>query len=123
PLIGARGAPWTADAPLPGGDIPDADFDGFFARLQRDFAWMDARRLKRLARAYGTRARILLEGAASAADLGEDFGGGLAAREVDYLRRYEYAQTAEDILWRRSKLALHAPAETARRVDAYLASR
>jgi glycerol-3-phosphate dehydrogenase len=54
------------------------------------------------------------------AALGEDFGGGLTAAEVDYLVREEFARTAEDILWRRSKLGLHVPADTAKKLAAYL---
>ena len=54
------------------------------------------------------------------ADLGEDFGAGLTAAEVDYLARREWARSAEDILWRRSKLGLHVPVDAAARIDAYL---
>ena len=57
------------------------------------------------------------------ADLGEDFGAGLTAAEVDYLVRREWARTAEDILWRRSKLGLHVPGGAAERIDAYLAAK
>jgi glycerol-3-phosphate dehydrogenase len=57
------------------------------------------------------------------ADLGEDFGAGLTAAEVDYLIRREWARTAEDILWRRSKLGLHVPPGTAQRIDAHIAGR
>ena len=57
------------------------------------------------------------------ADLGEDFGAGLTAAEVDYLVRREWARSAEDILWRRSKLGLHVPADAAARIDAYLAKK
>ena len=56
-----------------------------------------------------------------AADLGDDLGGGLTEAEADYLVRHEWAQTAEDILWRRSKLGLHAPAETTERLQSWLA--
>jgi glycerol-3-phosphate dehydrogenase len=74
----------------------------------------------RLARAYGTRVDRLLGTATRVADLGEDLGGGLTEAEVDYLVREEWAQTPDDILWRRSKLGLHAPAETAARLAARL---
>ena len=57
------------------------------------------------------------------ADLGEDFGAGLTAAEVDYLVRREWARSAGDILWRRSKLGLHVPAGAAERIDAYLAAK
>ena len=79
--------------------------------------------LRRLARAYGTRAERLLGDARTIADLGEDVGGGLFTREIDYLCAQEWASSAEDILFRRSKLGLHVPAGTDVRVDAYLARR
>jgi glycerol-3-phosphate dehydrogenase len=56
-------------------------------------------------------------------ELGEDFGAGLTAAEVDYLVDHEWARSAEDILWRRSKLGLHVPADAAARIDGYLATR
>jgi glycerol-3-phosphate dehydrogenase len=77
--------------------------------------------VRRWAYAYGTRALNLLSDAKTMADLGEDFGAGLSRREVDYLVREEWARTAEDILWRRSKLGLHITAEGAARLAAYLA--
>jgi glycerol-3-phosphate dehydrogenase len=105
--IGARGEAWTAYAPLPGGDIENADFDAFYAGLSRDFPWLESTSLRRIARAYGSRARALLGDARSMADLGEHYGAGLTDREVDYLKREEFAADAQDILWRRSKLELH----------------
>ena len=74
----------------------------------------------RLARAYGTRAREMLGAANTMADLGERFDGGLTGAEVDYLRAREWAATADDVLWRRSKLGLRTGAESAARLAAYL---
>jgi len=76
--------------------------------------------LRRYARAYGTRVERILRGAAATADLGEEVLPGLHAREIDYLRREEWAVTAEDILCRRSKLALHVPADGAAGLDDWL---
>ncbi|MBJ6121742.1 glycerol-3-phosphate dehydrogenase [Sphingomonas mollis] len=111
---------WTADTPLPGGDIPDADFDRFVADLKRERPQLSPPLVYRLARAYGTRARHILGEASTDADLGEDFGAGLTRAELDYLVTTEWARTAENILFRRSKLGLHAPADTATRITAYL---
>jgi len=108
--IGVRKPAWTAHAPLPGGDFEAADFDGFFAELRRDFAWMENEALRRLARAYGTRVRRLIGNARSMPDMGADYGAGLTDREIDYLTREEFARSADDILWRRSKLELHLAA-------------
>jgi glycerol-3-phosphate dehydrogenase len=65
----------------------------------------------------------MLGAAQEARDLGRDFGGTLTAREVDWLMRKEYARTAEDVLWRRSKLGLRLTAEEARALDAWMAER
>ena len=114
---------WTASKPLPGGDIPDADFDRYVAALTARRPGLPAPLLYRLARAYGTRIDGLLGAARTIADLGQDFGAGLFAAEVDYLVDQEWATTAEDILYRRSKLGLHVPAGTAAAIDVYLAAR
>jgi glycerol-3-phosphate dehydrogenase len=111
---------WTDKAKLPGGDMPDADFERFLGDLKSRRPFLPDDLARRLARAYGTRVDELLGEARSLADLGEDFGGGLTRAEVDYLVRREWARTAEDILWRRSKLGLHVPEGAAGRIDAYL---
>ena len=120
PHLPRQADPWTAQAPLPGGDMPDADFGRFLAALQRARPFLPAPLAYRLARAYGTRVDRLLGTATRVADLGEDLGGGLTEAEVDYLVREEWAQTPDDILWRRSKLGLHAPPDTANRLAARL---
>jgi glycerol-3-phosphate dehydrogenase len=121
-VMPAPGRPWTAHAPLPGGDIPGGDVEAFAARMQAQRPWMDAAVMRRLCRAYGTRVEAVLDGAKGPGDLGEDFGAGLSERELDYLRAKEWARTAEDVLWRRSKLGLHmTPAQreaVARRMEA-----
>lgn len=117
------GPAWTGDAPLPGGAMLGADFDAFLAELTRDAPFLSPETVRRLARAYGTEARTILAGARSLADLGEAFDGGLTAAEVDYLIRAEWARTADDILWRRSKLGLRTAPESATRLAAYLARR
>ena len=115
------GGAWTAAAPLPGGAMRDADFAAFDAALAATRPELPPALLHRLARAYGTCAAALLAEARSAADLGRHFGGDLYAAEVDYLVRREWARTAEDILYRRSKLGLHVPAGTSAALDAWLA--
>ena len=103
-------ADWTAGAPPPGGDI-DLDAPvGAGESLWRSHPFLDPAVASRLAAAYGTRAGRILDGARSMADLGLDFGGGLTEAEIAYLRREEWAVTAEDVLWRRSKLGLHLDA-------------
>ncbi|MEO6093028.1 MAG: glycerol-3-phosphate dehydrogenase [Novosphingobium sp.] len=117
------GPGWTSGATLPGGDLPGGDYERYVERLTRRYPEMPAPLLRRLARAYGTRTEKLLGWAGTPAQLGEHFGGGLYAREVDYLVEHEFARTAEDILFRRSKLGLHVPAEAAAAIDGHLANR
>jgi len=75
----------------------------------------------RVAAAYGTRARRLFGDARTPTDLGTEVVTGLYEREIEYLRDEEWAVTADDILYRRSKLALHLPADAAVRLDDWLA--
>jgi glycerol-3-phosphate dehydrogenase len=123
PHLPAAGADWTAGATLPGGDMPGQDFDAFVASLVASRPQLPQPLLRRLARAYGTRVSALLGDARTMADLGEGFGGDLTAAEIDYLVAEEWAATAEDILYRRSKLGLHLPQDAAARIDAYLTER
>jgi len=120
PVLGFEGRTWTAAQPLPGGDMPGGDFEGFLDALTARHGWLPPALARRYARAYGTRVDRLLDGAAALDDLGEDFGDGLYEAEVDYLTRHEWAVTDEDILWRRSKLALHVSDATAARLRARL---
>jgi len=111
---------WTANVPLPGGDIDNADFDAFITSLKSQYRWLEESLLLDYARNYGTRIHTLLADAAGIDDLGQHFSGPLYQREVDYLVEQEWARTAEDILWRRSKKGLHTDAGTAEVLQAYL---
>jgi glycerol-3-phosphate dehydrogenase len=116
----SRAAGWTGREPLPGGDFP---VDGFEARLgaTRDrFPFLAEATLRRLLRAYGSRVEDLLQDAKSAADLGRVFGADLTEAEVRYLARREWAMTAVDVVWRRSKLGLRLSATEIADLDAYL---
>ncbi|MBV1700315.1 MAG: glycerol-3-phosphate dehydrogenase [Hyphomicrobiales bacterium] len=121
--LGARGASWTKNAPLPGGDFENGDMDALIAAILKKKPFLPAALANRLAKAYGSRTLDMLGQAQGMADLGEDFGAGLTATEIDYLVAHEWAQTAEDILWRRSKLGLHLPAQAAEAINAYLAQK
>ena len=120
PVLGFAGRPWTATAPLPGGDLPHGDFEEFVRRLRMAAPWLPADLARRYARAYGSRVEKLLAGARALGDLGEHLGSGLYEAELEYLRRHEWAVTPTDILWRRSKLGLHVGAETIARLEAWL---
>ena len=101
-VLGIEGEAWTESAPLPGGDLPRADFEAFLGALKSTYPWLPADLAGRYARAYGTRIERLLDGAGALKDLGEHLGDGLYEAEADYLVRHEWAMTEEDILWRRS---------------------
>ena len=115
PVDGSR---WTDDAPLPGGDI--RDIGDFTAQCAARYSWLPERLLRHCVRHYGTEIHALLAGCSSMDDLGEHFGAGLCAAEVAYLVEHEWARTAEDILWRRTRKGLGVSAHGVERLRAYL---
>jgi glycerol-3-phosphate dehydrogenase len=115
-LLGDARATWTAPASLPGGDLrewigapqrPDTDFERFVTLLRTRHGWLPAEVARRLARAYGARVARVLKQAQQLSDLGAQVAPGLYEAELHYLQREEWAHTADDVLWRRSKLGLH----------------
>jgi glycerol-3-phosphate dehydrogenase len=115
------GGPWTEAAPLPGGDIAAGDFDRFLAQAGKKWSWLPRETVLRLARAYGTRMDAVLGEARGVNDLGPCFGADLFQRELEYLAEYEWARSAEDVLWRRSKLGLRVDAGSPKRIDDWFA--
>ncbi|NMD07512.1 MAG: glycerol-3-phosphate dehydrogenase [Phyllobacteriaceae bacterium] len=98
---------WTSVATLPGGDMGPGGFPTFLTELRRRHNWLPAELSLHYARLYGTMSETVLSGATSLADLGTHFGSTLYQAEIDYLRTHEWAQSAEDVLYRRSKTGLH----------------
>lgn len=123
PYIGGSEVSWTGGAALPGGDIPDADFDGFLAGVRERWPWLPEQQAWRLARNYGTRIEAIIAGAKQPSDLGRDFGAGFTEAEATYLMNKEWARSADDMLWRRSKMGLHAGAEAGAALDQWIAAR
>ena len=109
--LGAKGPEWSGSKPLPGGDFPVLDFAGQLDALKQRYPFLDDGTALRLERQYGTFALEILGNAKTFADLGRDFGAGLSEAEVRYLMRREWAVSAEDVLWRRSKLGLRLTVE------------
>jgi glycerol-3-phosphate dehydrogenase len=107
PIIGGSARDWTDQAPLPGGDIPRGDFAAFAASVRERWSFLPDAWALRLAHAYGTRVANVLGNSKHLNDLGTHFGAGLTQAEIDYLRKHEWAVTAEDVLWRRTKRGLH----------------
>lgn len=98
---------WTDEAALPGGELPRADFTAFLASVQKRWSFLSAAMAHRLARAYGSRVEKILGKAQAMSDLGPHYGAGLTQAEIDYLISHEWARSADDVLWRRTKLGLH----------------
>ncbi len=113
-----RNAGWTAKAPLPGGDFFALGAEGLSAELLREYPFLDARRARRLVKHYGTEARRWL-----GLDRGRDFGGDLTEAEVAYLMEHEYARTAEDVVWRRTKSGLRMSATQIEALQAWMSER
>ncbi len=119
-LPGLAGA-WTDAAPLPGGDMGAADVATYLANFQARHPWLPPALARRLVHTYGTRAERVIGDAQAFTDLGADLGCGLTGSEIAYLREVEFAQSADDILWRRSKLGLTGDRLLAERLAAYIA--
>lgn len=119
----SAGAAWTARRPLPGGDFPYDGVPALIAGLLRDYPFLTERWARRLVRAYGTEARVILGEAKASADLGADFGATLTAAEVDWLMAHEFARSAEDIVWRRTKLGLRLSADQVSALERFMSTR
>jgi glycerol-3-phosphate dehydrogenase len=111
---------WSGQVPLPGGDFPVQGFETLVKDIGCEYPWLDGRHCRRLARAYGTRARSILEGATGRTSLGRDFGNGLTEAEVNYLMREEWAEETDDVIWRRSKLGLRLSREQVANLENFL---
>jgi glycerol-3-phosphate dehydrogenase len=114
--------PWTASSRLPGGEFPPDGFDAQVAEVMERWPFLSEPHARRLVRAYGRRAERFLKDAQKMDDLGPRFAGDLTAAEVRYLMENEWAQTAEDVLWRRSKLGLKATPKDRTVLDHFMAS-
>ncbi|AUG51897.1 glycerol-3-phosphate dehydrogenase [Thalassospira marina] len=106
PCLGNQTGDWTAQATLPGGDIPSGDFDAFLANCTAKLPWLDKVILQRWARCYGTRLFAMLGAAQGVSDLGPEIAPGLYEIELRFLMKTEWACCADDVLWRRTKLGL-----------------
>ncbi|MCJ8520003.1 glycerol-3-phosphate dehydrogenase [Pseudorhizobium tarimense] len=120
--IGAKGAPWTAGSHLPGGEFPATGYEEQVRRLLQLFPFLIESHARRLIRAYGTDTFEMLAGAKSPKDLGTLFGGDLYAREVDWLIEREWAYSADDILWRRTKQGLRLTTDQVHTLEEYMAA-
>ncbi len=123
PRLENRHGPWTASAPLPGGDFAVAEIAALIADLRRQYPFLDAAWARRLVRAYGTDAFEILGSASSMDQLGENFGATITAAELDWVMAHEWVATSDDFLWRRSKLGLVVTDSEATAIDDYVRGR
>ena len=118
-----KGGDWTAAAALPGGDFAVTALEEQIAAMRRDYGFLDAASADRITRAYGTLARRWVGDAASLNALGPHFGAGLTGAEVDWLIDHEWARTADDVLWRRTKLGLKLDSAGVAALESHMAAR
>jgi glycerol-3-phosphate dehydrogenase len=121
PRLNVVSSPWTRGSALPGGDIPGLDIEAFSAAAMRRFPFAPPRMIRRMSRAYGTRIERVLGQARRSEDLGEEIAPGLFEAELEYLRAKEWARSADDVLWRRSKLGLALDPAARERVAQWVA--
>lgn len=111
---------WTSNTPIAGGEMPHADMQAFIASLTKQYSWMPESLLTRYAKAYGTHIHLVIGGATSLEDLGRHFGNDCYEAELRHLVQKEWARTADDILYRRSKLALQLSEDEIQNVKLWL---
>jgi glycerol-3-phosphate dehydrogenase len=106
PVFPAQSGAWTGTLPLPGGELPEGDLAASQDAFERDFSFLPAEHARGLFARHGSRARRILADARGADDLGRHFGAGFYEREAAYLMQVEWARSADDLLWRRTKFGL-----------------
>jgi len=116
-LSGRTGGRWTAVSPLPGGDLGGLSLEKFIEKKREAYPWLPEKLLLRYARSYGSYMSLILQGAEGVEHLGQHYGDGVFEAEINYLVKNEWAQTSEDVLWRRSKLGLHVTDKTAQNIE------
>ena len=113
---------WTASSKLPGGEFSPDEFEAQVSESAKRWPFLSTSHVHRLMRAYGLRAERFLGDAKSMDDLGQCFAGDLTAAEVRYMVENEWAQNADDVLWRRSKIGLKATTEGSAALDCFIVS-
>ncbi|NIY77649.1 glycerol-3-phosphate dehydrogenase [Thalassospira sp. HF15] len=122
PVLGNDAKDWTANAVLPGGDMPDGDFDAFLAKAKATYDWLPNALLYRLVRSYGTAINWIIGTAQSLDDLGTEVAPQLYEAELHYLMANEWACGTEDVLWRRTKLGIGMQPDQVEAIDKWFAA-
>ncbi len=122
PFFPGAGGHWTAGVSLPGGDFPVDGVARLTAELRARYPFLTEPWAERMVRAYGTETAAILGQAQVLSDLGQDFGATLTEAEVRWLMAREYARSAEDVIWRRSKLGLRLGADQVAALEQWMAT-
>lgn len=123
PFFEGTSGPWTAGVALPGGDFPVDGVADLIAQVQGRYGFVGARWAQRMVKAYGADVFDVLGEANTPEDLGQDFGADLTAREIEWLMTHEFAQTAQDVVWRRTKRGLQMSVDEIAALDTWMAQR
>ncbi len=121
-LIGKKDPAWTEHSSLPGGDFGVTEYDSLVSKFKNEFDFLDTDLAERYVRSYGTKAWQILNGVATRDDLGEDFGCSLFECEIRYLMNFEWAECADDIVWRRSKIGIRLDKDKVTVLNDWMAS-
>lgn len=105
---------------LPGCEWPKGSYEEYLQHVKTQYSWLEPNILQHYLDTYGTRTDELLQNCTQSSDLGRAFGTVLRQKEVDFLRHREWAQSSEDILWRRTKLGLSIGERDRMDLEAYL---
>lgn len=120
PFFPKSGPAWTKNKALPGCDFGDNNYEQYLQNFKKNHPWLPESLAARFTFLYGTRAKDLLKDANCLSDLGDEFAAGLHQKEIEFLIENEWAETSEDILWRRTKLGLWFSSNDFERLDKYL---
>jgi glycerol-3-phosphate dehydrogenase len=123
PFFDKMSGSWTAAEALPGGDFAVDGFERLVLDVETKYPFMPEGVARRLVRAYGTDSWRILQQIASVDDLGSDFGAGVFAAELDWVVENEWVSSAEDFVWRRTRLGLRLSAEQIVAIDDYIRQR
>jgi glycerol-3-phosphate dehydrogenase len=121
-VLGKKKGSWTRGAKLPGGAFETTGFNGEVKKLKSAYPFLTDRQATRYVRLYGSQAQTLLGTAKTDAQLGTKFGAEMTEAEVRYLMTHEWALTAEDVLWRRTKAGLVTGKDDAAALDKFMSS-
>lgn len=119
-LLGKRGDAWTKNSTLPGGDFGPEEFDMICAQIGGEFPKLPPKLINRLVRAYGTRTKLLLKDRTTLENLGQHFGSDLYEAEIIYQMTHEWAESGDDVLFRRTKLGIRLTEEQRQSVDKFV---